>query len=80
MKPRHHPSAPRIKTQCRLGELAKLYYPDSTYKTALRLFHHELECTPGLMKALTNEGYKRHQRVLTYRQLNVITAYLGEVG
>ena len=79
MKPRK-PSTPRIKTYCNFGELALLYYPDRSYKTAVRLFRNELECTPGLMDALTDEGYKRNQRVLTFRQLNIITAYLGEAG
>lgn len=38
------------------GNLAVLYYPDKTYKNALRLFRREIEITPGLKEAMVAAG------------------------
>lgn len=58
------------------GQLAQLYYPDRDYYSALRLFHEELRVTRGLWKALTAEGYRERQKVLTRAQVKVIVRFL----
>ena len=58
------------------GQLAQLYYPDRDYNSALRLFHEELRVTRGLWKALTAEGYREKQKVLTRAQVKVIVRFL----
>ncbi|MBR4297817.1 MAG: DUF4248 domain-containing protein [Bacteroidaceae bacterium] len=62
------------------GQLAMRYYPDRSYKHAIRLFREELRITRGLLKALKREGYNDRQRVMTRRQVKVIEAFLGEAG
>ena len=58
------------------GELAQLYYPDRDYNSALRLFHEELRVTRGLWDALTAEGYREKQKVLTRAQVKTIVQFL----
>ena len=58
------------------GQLAQLYYPDRDYNSALRLFHEELRVTRGLWDALTAEGYREKQKVLTRAQVKVIVRFL----
>lgn len=60
------------------GTLAMLYYPDKSYKTALRMFRRELHLTRGLMTALNNVGYSGYPRLLTLSQVRVIEEFLGE--
>lgn len=62
------------------GRLAMLYYPDRSYKRAVRLFREELRVTGGLLKALKREGYDERQRLLTRRQVKVIEEFIGEAG
>jgi hypothetical protein len=61
------------------GNLAMLYYPDRTYKCALRLFRREFELTKGLLPALEAVGYRQNQRILSPRMIKVIEEYLGEM-
>ena len=58
------------------GELAQLYYPDRDYYSALRLFREELHVTRGLWDALTTEGYREKQKVLTRAQVKTIVRFL----
>ena len=58
------------------GELAQLYYPDHPYQSALRLFREEMHVTRGLWDALTAEGYREKQKVLTRAQVKVIVQFL----
>ena len=58
------------------GQLAQLYYPDRDYNSALRLFREELHVTRGLWDALTAEGYREKQKVLTRAQVKVIVGFL----
>ena len=44
----------------------------------LRLFREELHVTRGLWDALTAEGYREKQKVLTRAQVKVIVKFLGE--
>ena len=58
------------------GQLAQLYYPDRDYNSSLRLFHEELHVTRGLWDALTAEGYREKQKVLTRAQVKTIVRFL----
>ena len=58
------------------GELAQLYYPDHPYQSALRLFREEMHVTRGLWDALTAEGYREKQKVLTRAQVKTIARFL----
>ena len=58
------------------GELAQLYHPERDYQSALRLFREELHVTRGLWDALTAEGYREKQKVLTRAQVKVIVQFL----
>ena len=58
------------------GELAQMYYPECDYHSALRLFREELHVTRGLWDALTAEGYREKQKVLTRAQVKVIVSFL----
>ena len=58
------------------GELAQMYYPKCDYQSALRLFREELYVTRGLWDALTAEGYREKQKVLTRAQVKTIVRFL----
>ena len=60
------------------GQLAQLYYPDRSYKDALRRFREELVITRHLSHALQALGYKGNERVLTRSQVKAIVQFLGE--
>ncbi len=60
------------------GHLAMRYYPDKKYRTATRLFRHELEVTKGLFRALQKAGYTPTSRLLTRSQVRIIEKYIGE--
>ena len=60
------------------GELAQLYSPTATRKSALRLFNKYLHRAHGLLEALDEVGYIPAARHLTRRQVEVIVEYLGE--
>lgn len=61
------------------GNLAVLYYPDKTYKNALRLFRREIQITPGLKEAMTAAGYQENNRILTRKQVEIVENFLGEM-
>ena len=60
------------------GKLAMQYYPEHSYKSAVRLFREEIRLTRGLFPALKAVGYKENKRKLTPRQVQVIEKFLGE--
>ena len=62
------------------GTLAQRYYPDKKYRTATRLFRHELEATKGLFRALKKAGYTPTSRLLTRTQVRIIEEFIGEAG
>ena len=62
------------------GTLAQRYYPDKKYRTATRLFRHELEVTKGLFRALKKAGYTPTSRLLTRTQVRIIEEFIGEAG
>ena len=59
------------------GRLAQRYYPDKKYRTATRLFRHELEATKGLFRALKKAGYTPTSRLLTRTQVRIIEEFIG---
>ena len=59
------------------GRLAMLYYPDKSYKSAVRLFRQEILLTKGMLKALQKAGYKGYERLLTRKQVRIIEDFLG---
>ena len=62
----------------RKGELALLYFPESERHAAVnRLMNWIKECR-GLPEALKATGYNTHQRMLSGRQVRIITEHLGE--
>ena len=60
------------------GQLAQRYYPDKAYRTATRLFRHELEVTKGLLCELKKAGYTPTSRLLTHTQVRIIEKFIGE--
>ena len=60
------------------GQLAQRYYPDKAYRTATRLFRHELEVTKGLLRELKKAGYTPTSRLLTHTQVRIIEKFTGE--
>ena len=64
----------------KFGALAMRYYPDKKYRTATRLFRHELEVTKGLLRALKKAGYTPTSRLLTRTQVRIIEQFIGEAG
>ena len=60
------------------GELARMYYPDHGYDSALRLFRREMRETRGMWKAMQAVGYKDYTKVLTRKQVKTIVQFLGE--
>ena len=61
------------------GRLAMLYYPDKSYKSAVRLFRREIELTGGLLPALDAVGYRQNQRTISPRMVRIIKKYLGDM-
>ena len=59
------------------GELAQLYYPDRSYKDALRRFREELRQTTRLSQMLKNAGYKGNERILSRNQVRIIVECIG---
>ena len=62
----------------KIGRLAMRYYPNSSYRTALRHFREEILLTRDLLPALQSIGYSKNQRYLSPRQVQVIEQFLGE--
>ena len=69
----------RFRVQpCRFGDLARMYYPDHNYDSALLLFREEMHKTRGMWQAMQAEGYKENTKVLTRSQVRTIVRFLGE--
>jgi hypothetical protein len=60
------------------GSLAMRYYPDLSYKSALRQLRNEIRVTRGLLQALKECGYKERNRIITRNQMKVIEEFLGK--
>ena len=59
------------------GKLAQLYYPDRSYKDAVRRFREELKQTVRLSQMLKNAGYKGTERILSRNQVRIIVECIG---
>ena len=60
------------------GDLALLYSPHLTRKSALRLLNGYIHRADGLLEALEKTGYSHHARHYTPKQLALVLMYLGE--
>ena len=61
-----------------VAQLAQLYYPDRSERSAIRLFRKEIHETRGLWEALQRVGYRDYTKMLTRSQVKVIVQFLGE--
>ena len=61
-----------------MKELAALYFPRSSAKSASTQIKRWLLYNKPLMEALRTTGYVSGQRVLTPKQVGLIFNYLGE--
>lgn len=61
-----------------LSELAMLYFPKSTPRSAVTQLHRWIEINKELKTKLTELCYKPRQRALTPLQHQAIIYYLGE--
>ena len=60
------------------GRAAMRYYPDCSYRVAVRRFRSEITETQGLLDALKALGYEEHHRYLSSQEMSVIENFLGE--
>jgi|GEM_PF-26128 len=59
-------------------ELALLYFPNVSPANALRSFMRLINSHPYLIGELKKTNYKKHNHVLTPRQISCIIQHLGE--
>jgi hypothetical protein len=59
------------------GELALLYFPNSTKKSASVQFRRWIVFNEKLINDLKEVGYKKGQKLLTPKQVSILTNYLG---
>ncbi|MBR0274396.1 MAG: DUF4248 domain-containing protein [Bacteroidaceae bacterium] len=59
------------------GELAEMYYPDSSPSWALRLFNADLRRMPGLTDALRARGWRPSARLLRIDWVRIIFEAIG---
>ena len=60
------------------GELAMLYFPNSTKKSASVQLRRWIVYNTKLTEILKITGFKKGQRVLTPKQVSIMIQYLGE--
>ena len=60
------------------GELAQLYFPNVTKKSASAQLRRWIESDKFLQKELSQAGYRFSQRLLTPKQVRTIIQTLGE--
>ncbi len=59
-------------------ELALLYFPNSTKKSASVQLRRWIKLNTKLIQKLKNHGFKPGQRLFTPKQVGIIIQYLGE--
>ena len=59
------------------GELAEMYYPDSSPSWALRLFNADLRRMPGLTDTLRARGWRPTARLLRIDWVRIIFEAIG---
>ena len=67
----------KIRSYCK-QELALLYFPDSTPRTATRNLMRWINRNHQLCKELQDTGYYPNSKFFTSRQVCIILDYLGE--
>lgn len=60
------------------GELALLYFPNSTKKSASVQFRRWILYNDNLVTELQHSGFKPGKRILTPKQVSVLIKHLGE--
>ena len=60
------------------GELALLYFPNSTKKSATTQLRRWIRRNMELRRTLTQLGFAERQRILTPRQVQVFVQFVGE--
>lgn len=60
------------------GELALLYFPNSTKKSASVQLRRWLKQSESLKKQLIDTGFKSGQKLLTPKQVKILVTFLGE--
>jgi hypothetical protein len=60
------------------GELALLYFPNSTKKSATTQFRRWIRRSDELRRTLNQLGFTERQRLLTPRQVEVVIQFVGE--
>jgi hypothetical protein len=60
------------------GELALLYFPNSTKKSASTQLRRWIRRNGELQRMLNQMGFTERQRILTPRQVGVVVQFVGE--
>lgn len=60
----------------RKSQLAELFFPDNTRKTALKEFNRMIKKNTQLCKELTDDGVTTRTRIYTPRQVRMIYKHL----
>jgi len=60
------------------GELAQMYFPQITKQSATIQFRRWLRINDELQKELNASGFKRFQKLLTPKQVEIIIKFIGE--
>lgn len=60
------------------GELAQIYFPQITKQSATVQFRRWIRINEELQKELKASGFKRFQKLLTPKQVEIIVKFIGE--
>ncbi len=60
------------------GELAQLYFPNVSKQSATVQFRRWIVVNEKLKEALNDSGFQKFQKLLTPKQVEIITKFLGE--
>ncbi len=60
------------------GELAQLYFPQITKQSATIQFRRWILINNPLQIELTSHGFRKFQKMLTPKQVEIIIKYIGE--
>ena len=67
-----------MKTPDAKAQLAALYAPCLSERGALKRLQAWIDFNPRLARALERAGFRKRQKLLTPRQVDIIYRYLGE--
>lgn len=67
-----------MKTPESKAQLAALYAPCLSERGALKRLQAWIDFNPRLARALERAGFRKRQKLLTPRQVDIIYQYLGE--